>query len=382
MKQASHDLNPQEVAQAAKAIYSIRVSKDVVGGFRNTQIRDKFDLENTSRFEGNSGIFQSSSGFGVIGKGSGTHSDEAIIVTRGTKTAADWFSNLIAVSTRSSNNKSVHKGFNNIFNSFDDQLFTKLRLMNPSVVHCVGHSLGGALATLIAEKIKVENIADPYLYTFGCPRVGDYHFSDSFTRDIGASRIHRSYHKTDIVPMFPVWPFVHSPTPGLSCYIDSPGNHPGAEYHDMKYYIKSVKDHSNWDTLHKRHPKTNIEEQVENWLDSDSPLAFTGNTIAMINSAIMYVIKKIALAGLQFVIGESANIVDMMAAFLTKAAKLTKNTFVLVKKLMIRILTALGRTAAKVKDITVDFVKLVLDALALALQQATSMAIRLTHKVL
>lgn len=382
MKEASQNLNPQEVAQAAKAVYSIRVSRDVVGGFKNTQIKDKFDLQNTSRFEGDSGIFQSSSGFGVVGKGTGSHKSEAVIITRGTKTAADWFSNLIAVSTRSSSNKSVHKGFNNIFNSFDDQLFTKLRLINPSVVHCIGHSLGGALATLIAEKIKAEGIADPYLYTFGCPRVGDYHFSDSFTHDIGASRIHRSYHKTDIVPMFPVWPFVHSPTPGLSCYLDSPGSHPGSEYHDMIHYIKSVKDHSNWDTLHKRHPKTNIEKQVENWLDSDSPLAFTGNTISMINSAIMYVIKKIALAGLQFVIGESANIIDLLAVFLTRAAKLSKDTFMLVKKLMLRIMSALGKSVVKVTDITVGFVKFVLDALTLAMQQATSMAIRLAHKVL
>lgn len=380
MSNSSRNLSPLETAQAAQAVYSIRLKDDVVGGFKNTLIKDKFTLENSAKFIGKSGIFRSDSGFGVIGKGTGSRQGEAVIITRGTKSGADWFSNANIKTTMSSSNKTVHKGFDTIFNSFKNDLQIQLREMNPTRVHCIGHSLGGALATLIAEWVEVKGLGSPHIYTFGCPRVGNHGFSESMTFKLGADRINRAYHKTDIVPMIPVWPYIHNPLPGLSCFMNSPGDHPGSEYHAMKHYITSVKGHEDWSSLRKRQPKINIELQVENWLDSDSPLTLVGNTISMINAAIIYVIKKLALAGLQFVIGEAVNIIDVLANFLAKAARVTKETGILVGNLLKRILIALGRVASDVKNITYNFVKWVLESLAVALHQTSKMAVGFVHQ--
>lgn len=380
MSKLSRNLTPLETVQAAQAVYQIRLSNDVVKAYEGTIIKDKFALGNDARFKGSSGIFRSKSGFGVIGKGTGDRKGEVIIITRGTKTGADWFSNANIKTTMSASNKSVHKGFNNIFNSFKTELEMQLRAMNPTRVHCIGHSLGGALATLIAEWVEAKSLGSPHIYTFGSPRVGSHGFSENLTFKLGAERINRAYHKTDVVPMIPVWPYMHGPIPGLSCFINSPGDYPGATYHGLEHYNTSVQGHKSWNTLRKRQPKINLEIQVENWLDSDSPLSFTGRTISMINAAIIYVIKKLALAGLQLVIGEVVNVIDVLANFLAKAARHTKETGKLVGNLLRRILKAMGRVVNEVKNVTYTFVKWVLESFAIALHQTSKMAVGFVHR--
>ena len=382
MSNSTRNLTPMEASQAALGVYGIRIKKDVVKAFEGTQLKNSFILDNNARFTGKSGIFRSESGFGVIGQGTGSRQGEVVIVTRGTKSGADWFNNAMAVSSMSSNSKAVHKGFNTIFNSFKNDLAIQLRPMNPTRVHCIGHSLGGALANLIAEWVAANGLGSPHVYTFGSPRVGKDSFAGGLTYRLGADCVNRAYHKTDIVPMIPVWPFVHGPQPGPSCFINSPGDYPGAKYHDMNLYISSVKSHKDWTSLRQRHPKTNMEKQVEKWLDSDSPLSLTGNTISMINSAILYVIKKLALAGIQFVIGEAVNVVDILANFLAKAARVAKKVNSLIGNLMRRILQALGKGVTAVKNITYSFVKWVLESLAISMILVAKMAVGITHQYL
>lgn len=382
MPDPSLNLTPLETAQAADAVYGIRLSSDASKAFKNTQIKDQFIFNDDSRFKGKSGVFGSKSGFGVIGQGTGTRQGEAIIVTRGTVTGADWFNNLMSVSTLSTNNKAVHKGFQLILDSFKNDLAIQLRTISPTKVHCIGHSLGEALANLIAEWVDTKGLGSPNVYTFGSPRVGKSSFSESLTLKLGTDRINRAYHKTDIVPMVPAWPFIHSPNPGLSCFIYSPGDYPGGTYHDRKLYITSVRGHKDWSSLRQNPPRTDMEKQVGSWLDSDSPLSLTGNTIAMINSAILYVIKKLALAGLQFVVGETVNLVDLLAKFLVQAARVTKETFSLVNQLMRRILRALGKVITTTGDITYNFVKWILDSLASAMFYSAKLAVGMAHRFL
>jgi hypothetical protein len=382
MPDSSHNLNPHETAQAAEAVYGIRTSDNAAEEFKGTKIKDHFILGDDARFKGKSGIFRSASGFGVIGKGTGSRQGEVVIITRGTVTAADWYNNALDVSTQSANNKIVHKGFNQIFNSLKNELAIQLRPLNPTRVHCIGHSLGGALANLIAEWVDAKGMGQAHIYTFGSPRVGKNSFAESLTYNLGADRINRAYHKTDIVPMVPVWPFVHGPQPGLSCFINSPGDFPGGKYHDKELYKDSMLGHNDWSSLRQRHPKTNMEKQVENWLDSDSPLSLTGNTISMINTAILYVIKKLALAGIQLFIGSAVNIVDVLANYLAKAVHVTKEVSSLIGRLMMRILRALGKVVTSVKNITFSFIKWVLESLAAAMYQTAKMAVGIAHRFL
>jgi triacylglycerol lipase len=67
-----------------------------------------------------------------------------------------------------------------------------------------GHSLGGALAVLIANRISTELPAELHadveaVYTFGMPRPGNQSFADQYNQKLG-SRTYRLVHGDDIVP--------------------------------------------------------------------------------------------------------------------------------------------------------------------------------------
>jgi Lipase (class 3) len=67
-------------------------------------------------------------------------------------------------------------------------------------VFVTGHSLGGALAALIAHRIGTELQADvDAVYTFGMPRPGSKAFADLYNHQLGM-RTYRLVHGEDIVP--------------------------------------------------------------------------------------------------------------------------------------------------------------------------------------
>ena len=78
-----------------------------------------------------------------------------------------------------------------------------LRFPHPvaSVTIC-GHSLGGALATLLALDLAVNTVwCTPSVYTFGSPRVGDALFASTFNQVV--TRSHRIANRLDIVAALP-----------------------------------------------------------------------------------------------------------------------------------------------------------------------------------
>jgi acetyl esterase/lipase len=67
-------------------------------------------------------------------------------------------------------------------------------------VFVTGHSPGGALAALIANRIGTELQADvDAVYTFGMPRAGSKAFADLYNRQLGM-RTYRLVHGEDVVP--------------------------------------------------------------------------------------------------------------------------------------------------------------------------------------
>src|SRR5262245_57879144 len=73
---------------------------------------------------------------------------------------------------------------------------------NPLVVF-TGHSLGGALAVIAAERAMRANIAQATcVYTFGSPRTGGSAFFDRYTQRLGDVTF-RLVHGTDIVATVP-----------------------------------------------------------------------------------------------------------------------------------------------------------------------------------
>jgi predicted lipase len=70
-----------------------------------------------------------------------------------------------------------------------------------SVTIC-GHSLGGALATLLALDVAANTaVSNPAVYTYGSPRVGDSLFAGSFDQVVKNS--YRVANRLDIVPTLP-----------------------------------------------------------------------------------------------------------------------------------------------------------------------------------
>ena len=307
-----------------------------------------------------------------------------ILLIRGTQAShiPDLLTDIDVGLQISDTGKTVHAGFNKCYQSFAGDIRRFIRMSNPTHIHCIGHSLGGALATLAADWISSNKIAPSTLYTFGSPRVGGKPFAERFTQQIRDNRIFRVQHKTDIIPTIPLWPFTHAPVPGTECYINSPGQIPWITYHDIALYGQSVKD-KDWSQLRQSAPHISAEKQVEAWLNSaHSPISLTLHSHFMIQQALQYVLKKILhAAGIALQVGISTGLtcMDQLAMLLAKGIKISKDIFGHVKNLLIRILRALNKTITIGTDMSYSFIRWVLKSLSQAAYQTASMALRLAH---
>ncbi len=377
-------LSPADAAYAADRIYNLKDSSNLA--LFGTRLSDKFDISSSTRFEGVSGglfVIKSHTGFGLIAKGKGIHQGEVLIATRGTASFSDGLTDADIGLQLSSTGKTVHAGFNKTFNSFLPELrqYFNQSNFNPTRVHCVGHSLGGALATMVADWLNHRNVAQTSLYTFGSPRVGNKAFAQRLTTDMGNKNIFRVCHKTDIVTMVPMWPFTHVPVPGTECFVNSPGLFPGGEYHRMGRYVESVTG-KKWQDLKQVQPQLSFDDKVERWLSSSSPLQFTMHTSYLIQQALMFVLKKILYAigvSFQAVVSAGMTMIDQMAMVLQKGYAASKEIAGHVSSLLDRILRFLGSAVKVAKDLTLGFIKWVLNLLAQSMYRLAKGTIQLVH---
>ena len=104
------------------------------------------------------GLFRDTTGFAFVARGKGTYQGHYVVAMRGTRSINDWMTNGNIGFSSSVGGAYVHTGFNNTFESMKVPLE---KLVTPALsgqqpingIHCVGHSLGGALASLTAEWI-------------------------------------------------------------------------------------------------------------------------------------------------------------------------------------------------------------------------------------
>jgi len=102
----------------------------------------------------------------------------------------------------------VHSGFRDAFEKTKSSIrnaVTSTKKLCPSCnkIMVTGHSLGGAIATLISlDLINLSNL--PVIeYSFGSPRVGSPEFAEYYSSS-GISESWRMVHNKDIVPHLPV----------------------------------------------------------------------------------------------------------------------------------------------------------------------------------
>ncbi len=136
---------------------------------------------------------------GLVARGRGA----TIIAFAGTDPAAfaNWITNF-NLGTRA---RDIHRGFDDAVEAAWRDISDALKPAGTAQpVFITGHSLGGALAIIAAERLRRElKIEASAVYTFGAPRVGSPAFARSYNASGLGERTYRLVHGLDIVPTLP-----------------------------------------------------------------------------------------------------------------------------------------------------------------------------------
>jgi len=290
---------------------------------------------NVNAFVGSTGLNltgRTRSGFGYFLQFVRDNKKHLVIATRGTRPEmgmADLITDAnISLNRSMAGVGPVHAGFYDAFNSIRPNLDGSLDLIKDAdVVHCVGHSLGGAVANLVALYIaKIHN--NIKLYTFGAPRVGtrDAAYPMVVETYLGKENIYRMSHNFDPIPMIPVAPYIHA-LPKLkdenNLFVASPVSSISMDNHDTNNYIGSVTGKTWSDIRSDKMQEGYLSKQYFNsWRASDSWLKqYIGRAI----NAQMAILQRV-LQGLIDTLGvgftEVATILDLLSMAIEKGIEI------------------------------------------------------------
>lgn len=379
------ELVAKVAAELAKEVYFVQDEFTVEAILSRPEFSKKSSDKQHLKATVGSRLVNTQDGFGICALGGKNYENDIFLVFRGSTDAnhkADWVSNFRIGVEYSRTGLPVHVGFNHIFGSMLPKIREFLNLHNKATgtIHCIGHSLGGAVATLVADWVS-SNRANPVkLYTFGAPRPGLWRFAKRFTTKVGLENIHRVFHATDPVPMIPIYPFLHAPLPGMGHYIHSSEAIVSAAAHDMALYVKSVTGVS-WLELEKKIPSHNVEHAIEEWLKSKIPVSASSPRIwEWVNAALIYVLKKIGVAAVAVLEAGFIGVItlaDKIAWVLRKGIDLAKDTGNWVIHLMRKIMQVLGmKVVDTAKELTQALLQRVLLRLIERINAEAQRAIR------
>jgi len=352
-------LNPIQAADLANDIYLLKQNVNAVGSIIKKPVFGE-EYHFLSAHVGGRVINAHTDSFGLIikGKPNTSFQNDAFLIFRGTVPAANLGADVVTdlrIGLDYSNaGHIVHSGFNQTFTSMIPSIQSFLDTHNiTGRVHCVGHSLGGAVATLAAEWISANRSNAVKLYTFGAPKVGFAGFSKNLTDRIKAENICRVYHKTDPVPMIPIYPYVHAPYNVEGYYYPSTEFVALGKAHSMVKYVNNMRGQS-WETLSglAKEPYDK-DADIERWIQAeDNVSSKEAGFWRWVNSALAYVIRK-AVHGVLVLIQGAAIGIDTIAdriAYILMNNIVVKGIGNLIFKLMRKIARALGIT--KYNDLT------------------------------
>lgn len=95
----------------------------------------------------------------------------------------------------------VNGVFLNAYKEFRDDMMAYVEKHDPAIVYAVGHSMGGAMATLAAIDLAVNAKVSARCYTFGSPKVGDAWFRKIYLEKVETTE--RYVTPLDPIPLYP-----------------------------------------------------------------------------------------------------------------------------------------------------------------------------------
>lgn len=163
-----------------------------------------------TEYDGESGVY------GVLGVAPPDSGMPSVLVVRGTEPHdwRDWMADIDCDLVETPGIEGlVHEG---ILGQALDLVSMLSRRPAPLLLDLVvtGHSLGGAVATLVGQMVMVTS----RVVTFGAPRVGNADWAAGYR-----GRIERYVHHADVVPRLPLLSMGYRHPRGLLRYIDSGG---------------------------------------------------------------------------------------------------------------------------------------------------------------
>ena len=177
-------------------------AKNPSGGIARTRIKDQvaaWGFTHVEAFEIVRGRDIDTQGFIAL------NDDHILAAFRGTESLPDWLTNLQAVKDPGPWRRTVvHEGFQDAFLASALKIGETIgRKRESQRVWVTGHSLGGALAVLLAATMRESNLPVHGLYTFGAQRVGDRSFAERLDRELGGAAHWRVVNEGDLVPHVP-----------------------------------------------------------------------------------------------------------------------------------------------------------------------------------
>lgn len=382
-------ISPRIASELAELVYQIQ-SPDSFGNYRiavsNLDASNCFDFDLSNGpvrgvSGGAFGFFRETSGFALVGKGKGVHKGEHVIAVRGTKSGQDWLTNGNVGLATGRGGSSVHSGFNQTFESMRpvfERAFSPSMRGGSGTVHCVGHSLGGALASLAAEWVKLRYQRPVNLYTFGAPRVGLSGYARNAT--FGVDRIYRCTHGADPVPLVPLWPFIHAPNCGTEYRLDDGQGISFAAHsmgEDATPGYRNTANSQDWKSLHQSSIDF-LSRPVRLKYEQRHRASFTGYWADQINAALVTLLKDAgyytAIAA-QAGVGTSITFYDLVARTLEEVAKASVRFAEQTMGLLGHMLVFAGKAAVAVVELTYQFIRWVFDQTIGALYRSVKQAL-------
>lgn len=371
-------ITPKIAAQLGNLAYSVRKPTSR-GEYRlfgkdATELSHYFDFNlSNGPIKGVSGgllshLFNKTTGFALLGEGKGAYKNDYVVALRGTASLQDGLTDAHFGLTGSETGAIVHAGFNKTFTTMKPALkeYFSNRLTSSSggTIHCVGHSLGGALAGLTADWLKSTYSLPVNLYTFGSPRIGLHGFSEKTTTRV--DRIFRCTHGADPVPKVPLWPFTHAPYNGLEYRLNS-GHGFSPSAHKMGNngnpgYINSANS-SDWGTLQKKSDSF-LNTPVRLKYEDRHQATYSGYWADKISSALITLLKDARYYSAimaQAAIGTALTFYDLVARTLVKVVQASVKFADQTAGLLGYMLVFAGQSAVKLTELSYEVIKWVFD---------------------